>query len=77
MRASASALNKLARARRPAAQVGVMLLPPPCTVDEWEARAVVHQSALMATCAEDRGEADEKMPKLSDPMTRAARSPAR
>jgi hypothetical protein len=58
MRAAASSLTKLARLRRPAAQVGVMLLPPPCTLDEWEARAIAHQTALMAACARDRGDDD-------------------
>ena len=77
MRASASSLGKLARLRRPTVQVGVMLLPLPCTLDEWEARAIAHQSALMAECAQDRGEADDAKPKLPDPMTRAPKSPTR
>lgn len=61
MRASASSLRTLARLRRPAAQVGVMVLPPPCTLDEWEARAIAHQIALMAACARDRGDDDNEM----------------
>lgn len=54
-----------------------MLLPPPCTLDEWEAQAIAHQSALMAACAQDRGEDGEKPPNLPDPMARANRSPSR
>lgn len=71
MRASASSLRALARLRRPAAQVGVMLLPPPCTLDEWEARAIAHQMALIAACARDRGD-DDGMPTSSSSSTGAA-----
>lgn len=77
MRAAASSLNKLAKLRTPAAQVGVMLLPPVYTLDEWEALVIAHLSALMAACAQDRGEDGEKPPNLPDPMTRAAKSPSR
>jgi hypothetical protein len=75
MRVTVSALNKLARLRRPPAQVGVMLLPPPMSVDAWEELAVQQQAALMMACAEDRGD-EEAKPKLPDPMTRN-RSPSR
>jgi hypothetical protein len=56
-----------------------MLLPRVYTLDEWEARAIAHQSVLMAECARDRGEAEEQIPKLPDPMdvTHAYKSPSR
>ncbi|MFG6458727.1 hypothetical protein [Roseateles sp. BYS96W] len=66
----------MAKLRTPAAQVGVMLLPPPMSVDAWEERASRQQSALLLACSEDRGE-EVKLPDLPDPMTRANRSPSR
>ncbi len=35
---------------------GVMLLPAPGTIDQWEAEAVPAQAALMAVSSEDRGD---------------------
>ena len=55
MRISATALKRIAELRKPANQVGVMLVPD-CDMDTWERLARLHQDALMTACAEDRGE---------------------
>jgi hypothetical protein len=60
MRASASALARLGKLRKPASQVGVMLLPPVFTLDAWEALAVVHQNELFASCARDRSDYEDR-----------------
>jgi len=77
MRVAAGALAKLARLRKPAAQVGVLLVPSGCDLDTWERHAVAHQSALMTACAQDRDEANNMTPNLPDPMIHVSKKPSR